>query len=203
MSATIIQGYGVETQKLDLEITRKTARVLESNHRPIQVGSSAPVIEFLAERMDWEAVESCVRKQKSTFPDFKDESAMGLVIHDLDHPELGVIAFPLHEKGDVTPAVILKLSVSAKDAEDPRSRRSVWDAEACVVKTEFLASSGTVRSLPRHTRVSQLHQPALREGFRRRQPAEGTVRGSGHPSSRRLYPLRREMRPAWRLYAHH
>lgn len=129
MSATIIQGYGVETQKFDLEVTRKTAIFLKSHRRPIQVGSSAPVIEFLAERMDWEAVESCVRKQKATFPDFDDGSAMGLVIPDLDHPDLGAVAFPLHEKGDVTPAVILRAS------------GNVWIAEACVFETEFLTSS--------------------------------------------------------------
>ena len=124
-----IQGYGVKTKKLDLAITRKTVNFLKPPRRPIQVGSSAPVIEFLAGRMDWEAVESCVRKQKSAFPKFNDECAMGLMIPDLHDPDLGAVAFPLHEKGDVTPAVILRAS------------GNVWIAEACVFETEFLTSS--------------------------------------------------------------
>ena len=129
MSATIIQGYGVESRRIDLEITRKTIRFQQSRGQPIQVGSSSPVIEFLAGRMDWSAVESVVKKQKTTFPIFNDQIAMGLAIHDLDRPDLGAVAFRFPVEGDVTPAVILRVS------------GNVWNAVACVLKTEFLASS--------------------------------------------------------------
>ena len=133
MSATVIHGYGVERKKIDLEITRKTVNFLRPRRRPIQFGSSAPVIEFLAGRMDWEEVETCVKKQKAAFPDFDDEKALGLVIPDLDHPELGAVAFRLPVEGDVKPAVTPAVILRASD--------NVWIAEACVFETEFLESS--------------------------------------------------------------
>jgi len=128
MSETIIQGYGVERKKIDLDITRKTAGFLKPRRRPIQFGNSAPVIEFLAGRMDWEAVETCIKKPKGTFPAFDEESAMGLVIPDIaDHGS--AVAFRLPVEGDVIPAVILKVS------------GTVWVAEACVFDAKYLASS--------------------------------------------------------------
>jgi len=128
MSTTIIQGYGVESKKLDLEITRKTVNFLKPRRQPIQFGSSAPVIELLGGTMDWAALQTCVKKPNGTFPPFDEESALGLVIPDLaDHGS--AVAFRLPVEGNVIPAVILKVS------------GTVWVAEACVFETKFLASS--------------------------------------------------------------